>query len=90
MAATRKERRAMDIRRRRHHCHPHRCAAIAIAVAAPPLPSLRRHLLCHCCAPSLRLIACRHRCAATTIAAQPLPPPSLRDHNKPTGLPIAR
>ncbi len=29
-----------------HHCHPHRCAAIAIAIAASPKPSLRRH---HCC-----------------------------------------
>jgi hypothetical protein len=71
----------MDIRRRRHHCHP---------IAAPPSPSLRRHLLCHRCAPSLRPILRRHCCAATTIAAQPPPPPSLRDHNKHTGLPSAR
>jgi hypothetical protein len=87
----------MDIRRRGHHCHPHRCTTIAIAVAAPPKPSLRRHRH-HCaatfsaiaaphrCAPSLR----RHHCTATTIAAQPPPPPSLHDHNKHTGLLIAR
>ena len=75
----------MDIRRRRHHCHPHRCAAITIAVAAPPSPSLRRHR--HRCAaiaiaappptlPSLRSITAPHRCAA--IAA--LPPQLLRSH----------
>jgi hypothetical protein len=33
---------------RHHHCHPHCCTAIAIAVAAPPKPLLNRH--CRCCA----------------------------------------
>jgi hypothetical protein len=47
---------ALPLLRRHHHCHPHRCATIAIAIAAPPLPSLRHHLLCH---------HCTHCCAAT-------------------------
>jgi hypothetical protein len=33
---------APPLLRRHHHCHPHCCAAIAIAVAAPSKPSLRR------------------------------------------------
>ncbi len=28
---------------RHHHCHPHCCIAITIAVVAPPKPLLRRH-----------------------------------------------
>ena len=78
MAATRKERRAMDIRRRCHHCHPHCCAAIAIAVAAPPKPLLRRH--CHSCAATFSAIAAPHRCAPLLAAIAALPPQSLRSH----------
>jgi hypothetical protein len=66
----------MDNRhRRRHHCHPHHCAAIAIAVAEPPKPSLRHHR--HCYAATFSAIAAPHRC--TAIAA--LPSQSLRSHH---------
>jgi hypothetical protein len=40
---------ALPLLHRHHHCHPHGCATIAIAIAAPPKPLLRHH--CHCCAP---------------------------------------
>ena len=68
---------------RRHPCHPHHCAAIAIAVAELPKPSLRRH--CHrcaatfsaICAVTFSAIAVPHRCA--TIAV--LPPQSLCSHH---------
>ncbi len=73
-AALCKERRAMDNRHhRRHHCHPHHCAAIAIAVAEKP--SLRHHR--HRCAATFSAIAAPHCCAV--IAA--LPPQLLRSHH---------
>jgi hypothetical protein len=74
----------MDNRhRRRHHCHPHHCAAIAIAIAEPPKSLLRRHrhrcaaTFSAICAATFSAIAAPHRCAA--IAA--LPPQSLRSHH---------
>jgi hypothetical protein len=67
--------------RHRHHCHPHHCPAIAIAVAAPPKPSLCRHR--HRCAATFSAIAAPYRCAA--IAA--LPPQSLRSHRLRHALP---
>ena len=61
----------MDIRRRRHHCHP-------IAAPPSPLPSLRRHR--HRCAATFSAIAAPHRCAPSCAAIAALPPQSLRSH----------
>jgi hypothetical protein len=58
----------------RHCHHPHHCATIAIAIAAPPKPSLCHH--CHRCAATFSAIAAPHCCVA--IAA--LSPQSLRSH----------
>ncbi len=71
-----------------HHCHPHCCAAIAIAVATPPSPLLCR--LSRCCTaiavaapPSPLLRRHCHRCATTfsDIAAPIAAPPLLCRHD---------
>jgi hypothetical protein len=70
-------------------------ATTATPIAAPPLPSLRHHLLCHRCAPSLRPIAappslrCHHnRCAATASAVVTRPQQAHRSPNRPLMMPL--
>jgi hypothetical protein len=55
------------------------CRCAAVAIAAPSLPLLRRHLLCHLCAATFSAIAALtvmrcHNCAANAAL------PSLRCH----------
>ena len=72
-------------------------ATTATPIAAPPSPllSLRRHLLCHRCAPSLRPIAalpslrCHHnRCAATASAVVARPQQAHRSPDRPLTMPL--
>ena len=75
------------------------CVAVAVAVAVPPSPSLRRHLLCHRCAPSLCPIAAPHRsppslrchhnrCAATASAVVARPQQAHRSPDRPLPMPL--